>query len=462
MKKSITILISVFLLLLNTLYAQDEFYSTKKNKKDVEEITPTSNETVTEDDYSTISDYYNKREARSYQPTYDNNGNRLPDSTDYYTDENGNTYITNNYYYGDNYDFENEYYDYEYASRIRRFHRNYYGFGYYDDCYTNYYWYTYDPFLFGTSIYIGYSWWRPRPWRYYYGWSWGWNYGWSYGWAWNPYGYYGYSYWGWGAYNNGYWNGYWDGYYAGSYYPNYYNSYDGNSYYYGHRGNYNRTSFSTIASNNTGGNNTNQLSHMTFGQKYEAVVGKEIAKNPLGQVNASTVKKPKLNQTKGNGVSTNQGLTKNNVNYPKTYNNSGVQTKSNVGNNQTKGNGVNTDEGLTKNNVNNPNIYNNNDVQTKPNVNNPNTYTHPKQVYSKPKTYSNPKQYSKPTPSYTKPSKTYNYSKPKTSKGSYSRPKPSYSKPSYNKGGSYSRPAPSRGGGSINKGSYGRGGGRRF
>ncbi|MFO7721764.1 MAG: hypothetical protein R6V49_00930, partial [Bacteroidales bacterium] len=49
-------------------------------------------------------------------------------TSEYYVDDQGNTYITNNYY-GEYNDYD-DYYDYAYTSRIRRFHSSYYtGFG---------------------------------------------------------------------------------------------------------------------------------------------------------------------------------------------------------------------------------------------------------------------------------------------------------------------------------------------
>ncbi|MCX7862433.1 MAG: hypothetical protein N2449_05500, partial [Bacteroidales bacterium] len=156
------------------------------------------------------------------------------------TDDKGNTYVTNNYY---SYD-PDDYYDYEYTSRIRRFHNTYIGCGYYDSYYTNLYWYTYDPFDWGVSIYFGFRWW-PFYFYYYYPayYAVGFYYPWYYDpwWGWHPYyyytGYYGYGYW--SGYHHGYWHGYWDGYWHGYYngnyaYNYYYNSYDG--VFYGHRG----------------------------------------------------------------------------------------------------------------------------------------------------------------------------------------------------------------------------------
>jgi len=137
--------------------------------------------------------------------------------------------------------------------RIKRFHRPVYGFGYYDDFYTNLYWYDYDPWVWGTSVYLGYDWWW---WDMYggpyfslgYNWGWGsigWHWGYPFsGWyyyphffyryPWSPW-YWGYGGWGyWAGYNHGYWDGYWFG--------RYYNSFDRNSYYYGPRISRNETS----------------------------------------------------------------------------------------------------------------------------------------------------------------------------------------------------------------------------
>ncbi|MDE7338149.1 MAG: hypothetical protein K2M92_02560, partial [Bacteroidales bacterium] len=98
-----------------------------------------------------------------------------------------------------NYD---DYYDYEYTSRLRRFHNDddYISDDYYSDYYTNSYWYDRDPNYYGTSIYLGYDWWYPS-FSFYYrpGWYVDWNWGWRWGWS----GYYSYGYpyydwrWGW-------------------------------------------------------------------------------------------------------------------------------------------------------------------------------------------------------------------------------------------------------------------------
>jgi hypothetical protein len=131
-----------------------------------------------------------------------NNGD-TPDPLDGYSTydqhaESGNTYI-------------DEEYSYFYASRISRFYRPIFGFGYYDSFYTNVYWYNYDPFTYGASIYTSWGWggfYNPwyRPWGYdMWGWNWGWNswgQGPGMGWVYQPH-----SYGGWG-YGQGNWNGY--------------------------------------------------------------------------------------------------------------------------------------------------------------------------------------------------------------------------------------------------------------
>ena len=53
------------------------------------------------------------------------------------------------------------YYDYHFSSRIRRFHRPMHYSGYYNGLYTDYYWYNNDPLYCGTSIYYGYNWHSP-------------------------------------------------------------------------------------------------------------------------------------------------------------------------------------------------------------------------------------------------------------------------------------------------------------
>ena len=172
-----------------------------------------------------------------------------------------------NPYYKDREFKYDDYYDYEYATRVRRFNRRIDGLGYYDNYYTNSYWYNPNPYNYGVSVYSGYSWWGPSynyysynpSINFYSNWGWGCNFGYSYYSGYNPY-MAGYM----TGYNNGFYNGYYGNYYGygspyygfGNYgygYPyygygynnpyyngwGYYNSYDHNSSYtYGPRSSY--------------------------------------------------------------------------------------------------------------------------------------------------------------------------------------------------------------------------------
>ena len=105
-----------------------------------------------------------------------------------------------------------DYYDYGYSSRLRRFHSPYSGFGYYHNFYTNSYWYNYNPYNYGVSIYYGYDFWQPHYYSHHHH---------------GPY------------YHNLNSYYYHNSHYAGHSYPTYFNSYDNNSTYYGVRQNYN-------------------------------------------------------------------------------------------------------------------------------------------------------------------------------------------------------------------------------
>lgn len=69
---------------------------------------------------------------------------------------------TNPYYKDPNFS-NDDYYDYQYASRINRFNRPLTGAGYYDPYYTNYYTYCGDPRYYGVSIYSTYNYWQTGP-----------------------------------------------------------------------------------------------------------------------------------------------------------------------------------------------------------------------------------------------------------------------------------------------------------
>ncbi|NSW45299.1 MAG: hypothetical protein HPY79_05760 [Bacteroidales bacterium] len=218
-------------------------------------------------------------------------------------------YVTNNYYSFD----KDDYYDYEYSARLRRFHDPYIGCGYYDSYYTNTYWYTYDPWDWGISIYFGFHWWPFYQYYYYPSYyAVGFYYPWYHPfWGYHPYyyyaGYYGYGWYGyhhgyhhgyWNGYHDGYWNGYWDGYYDAYAHNFYYNSHDGT--FYGHRGDGSssgsrgRDPYNSFVSNYHQQTHNEVLSRPTFANSTRPA---NIQQNPNGIQDNS--RKP---------VTTNQGI----------------------------------------------------------------------------------------------------------------------------------------------------------
>ncbi len=152
-------------------------------------------------------------------------------------------------YYDDGYyDDTNDYDDYQYSTRIRRFWRPSYNIGYYSPVWGYSWrdpfwdpWYNswYDPYWYGGNnvvVVIGNSGWGSwNRWNRWNNWScgynnWGWNnYGWN-SWGWNNYGW---NNWGWGnnyVVNNYYgWNRPWNGHHNG----NHNNNNNGNNHPYG-------------------------------------------------------------------------------------------------------------------------------------------------------------------------------------------------------------------------------------
>lgn len=276
--------------------------------------------------------YFNLDDADREARTYNENNRKKSEKTDvdqystrnsgssesssYSTDENGNIVIKNNYYDDSQFSYD-DYYDYSYTSRLRRFHQDN-AWNYYDPYYTNYYWYNNNPYYFGNSVYSTYTWWGPS-----YGWNYSasyWNVTYSWGSPWYGYGYsswynpwanpwYGGSWWnpydpwcyggGFGCgpyYGYGYGAGMWGGgYYGGGMY---FNSYDNNSYYYGPRtfansNNNTRVDFAKIMQDN--------------GIKQDLTV-RPVNRNP----NVNTINRSSLD--KGNVTSGEQPTDRGNVN----------------------------------------------------------------------------------------------------------------------------------------------------
>lgn len=142
-----------------------------------------------------------------------------------------------NPYYKDREFKYDDYYDYEYATRVKRFNNDINGLSYYDNYYTNSYFYSQNPYNYGVSVYNGYSWWGSNYNNYSYNPSvnfynsWGWGFGNSFN-CYNGYNPYmaGYAQ----GYNNGFNNGMFGNYYG---YGNPYGYGGGFGNYYGY-GNY--------------------------------------------------------------------------------------------------------------------------------------------------------------------------------------------------------------------------------
>ena len=119
---------------------------------------------------------------------------------------------------------EEQYHDFSYAARVRRFGETSGGWNYYDPYYTNHYWYEPQPAFFGQSIYTTYSWWGGAPLY-----PWQSTYSWFQPYAWHgntwmhPHGFYPITGWGW----------YTPPFHPGN--PLYYNSFDIHSVYSGPR-----------------------------------------------------------------------------------------------------------------------------------------------------------------------------------------------------------------------------------
>lgn len=153
-----------------------------------------------------------------------------------------------NPYYKDREFKYDDYYDYEYATRVKRFDNSINGLSYYDNYYTNSYWYNQNPYNYGVSVYNGYSWWGSGYNNYsynpsisfYMNYGWGNNYGYGGYNGYNPYDPYASAYW--QGYNNGYYNGYnngWGGYPYYGFGYGYGNGYGYNPYGYGYGYGYN-------------------------------------------------------------------------------------------------------------------------------------------------------------------------------------------------------------------------------
>jgi len=250
--------------------------------------------------------------------------------------------INNNPYYKEPNYSKDDYYDYEYAARIKRFYNPVMGLGYYDNWYTNSGFYGAPNF--GNSIYMGYGFntWTNPYYSFGLGTCWGnpfyyntWN-TWGYSpWYYNPYWNFGYSpYW----YN---WNNPYYPYFG--YYPYYYNSLDVNSMTYAprtsHEGFNSKRTVNNISNENRIANNSTIVSPELNTPKFdESARPKPIEKFEPKQVNAVNVPIIRRINTNPSSVQSNIFPRNINLNTSVSSNNSNENTLSSPrGNNQNIG-----------------------------------------------------------------------------------------------------------------------------
>lgn len=294
--------------------------------------------------------------------------------------------INNNPYYKEpNYN-KDDYYDYEYAARVKRFYNPVSGLGYYDNWYTNYGFYGAPNY--GNSIYMGYGNYSPY---FGYGYNWG-NPYYSYGlgtcwgspfyspfynnyWGYSPWSspyyayspYYGYNPYGYYPYSYGY-----SPYYG--YNPYYYNSQDVNSMTYAPRTSHEGFNSGRTTNNINSGDNFSKKPvmvspEMNIPKFDETARPKPVTKFEPSQINA--INAPLVHQ-----INTNPNLPVNII--PR---NNTIITPSGIGNNNgttiistPKGNAGNINTGRPNNGgtavpiqvtpkENNSNIQQNNSIQ---------------------------------------------------------------------------------------------------
>ncbi len=315
--------------------------------------------------------------------------------------DNSDILITNTYYTDKDFTYD-DYYDYSYSSRIRRFQRPNSTWGYYDPYFTNYYWYNNsNPSYFGNSVYATYTWWGPNFGNNYSDYYWGNNYygygSWGNGWYgnnwcnpwqnnmygnnwWNPYNPYACNGWNNSCYGN---NGYWNGFGSISYGNMYYNSYDNNCYVW--RANHANapatsgpTNFSILMQNNGISHDVVQrpaINYTAIRESYQS----SIDNKNNNSTNANTVTDNKENNPVVTDNTNNGAVVSGNKNNSPTNNNTIVITNYDNNDNSNKYNNANSGTTNSGNNSNaNTNTNRrwdnyNSDVNISPNTNNNNS-----------------------------------------------------------------------------------------
>ncbi len=227
-----------------------------------------------------------------------------------------------NPYYKDREFKYDDYYDYEYATRVKRFNNNINGLSYYDNYYTNSYWYNQNPYNYGVSVYNGYSWWGSSYNNYSYNPSvnfynsWGWGYGNQFN-CYNGYNPYMSAYA--QGYNNGFNNGMWGNYYGygnpygygnGFGFGNYYGYGYGNTYGYGYNNPYNNgwgyynvfdnnSSYTYGPRSSNGGGNSRRVSNPGMAPVKRELSASEVYIRDVAVQQGTAVKFTEVKPTRG-------------------------------------------------------------------------------------------------------------------------------------------------------------------
>jgi len=296
---------------------------------------------------------------------------QFADSRDFRDD--GATLVVNNYY---------DDYDYYFSSRINRFHRSYSAFSYYSPVFTETYWYSYQPWSWGMSIYggrtlfgVGFAYNYPV---YNIGWNYGFNHGWydpwyggSYSWGYDPFFFNWYSpvvynvsirnryvYRDWGWHGNSWWrNGY----------RPVYNTYNTYNYYNTAPVRYSSREYSSRPVSGSAANRSESSAQRRESQVYQTPRSESgrIATGEYGS--QGTVSRRPVNQDTGNqGVQSNNRGSNNGNNRNSVENgNNGYfgNNSSNAGNN---GNNNNSQTGGNNGNFGNRNASNRGSVVNTP------------------------------------------------------------------------------------------------
>ena len=460
---------------LSSAYDDDGIYTSKKEKPLVAQ-TPTVAEKAKPQIAEQKPVTYNEVTPKSYnaneaavdksQMSYDkykqsqvDNANPIVENNTAAQTEAVNTQENQNY---SNYDAD-DYYDYGYSSRLRRFHNPCHFSGYYDDYYTNMYWYNHDPFYYGTSIYMGYNWFGPdysyyNP--YYYN-NWGWNFGFGLGLGWGSYGmgYYGWNtpYWGGGYYGyGGYGHGHGHGFNNDNWASNHRNS---AANYFGPRngiGASNGTTTPRGSGTTTGGiKSTNQRFSSTDNTSKRTTINigsNDIAPTPIGSESKKAV--PVLNQNE-NISPVNPSVKANDSKAVNpTQDNRIVNTPANnerkvdanipkveLQNNAAKSNTAPTNQNNPNTRINNYQRYSRSNQEKqidKAPTTTPNTYN-----YRDPKSYNSPS-YSQPRSSQEFESPKYKSERSYSTQPAQTQPSNIQETPRSNTNRNYSQPAPNQ------------------